>query len=51
VRRLSAVAQRRIVADETNFAVDPNPFLNAKPYNPCPCGSTRKYRDCHGFDV
>lgn len=31
------------------FAADPNPFDNVVPGDPCPCGSERKYEDCHGY--
>ena len=24
-------------------------FSDAKPNDPCPCGSGRKYKDCHGY--
>ena len=28
----------------------PDPYVNVKPNDPCPCGSGKKFKKCHGFN-
>ena len=29
---------------------DSDPYVNVKPNDPCPCGSGKKFKKCHGFN-
>ena len=44
-----ARAALKALGVRVRFAADPNPFDDVVPSDPCPCGSKRKYKDCHGY--
>jgi hypothetical protein len=44
-----ARAALKALGVRVRFLVDPDPFIDVVPGDPCPCGSGRKHSDCHGY--